>query len=413
MINKIDPRPERPRLTPLTKLPPTPTAAGRLVTAIHARSTMSRADATAMARLARSAAGAAAEELSELGVINILPPESAEGRGRPSPMLEASRPGPWVAVGELRTDTFRVAGARLGRAFTPVQAVDIAAASMPAAEVAARIGQEFAAFIEQTDGPCVGVALSLPGMVDPDKGAATAILSLDWHGVPIEHMLRPHLPASVPFALAQDAECAAVAEHRAGAGVGYERLLYLIGQAIGVGGLVVGSRSEWARIHHPLQAGHIVVDPSGPQCLCGAYGCLEVFVDGRALGRALETSAALGPEEFTALISRGLSTRQRDAILQSVVLPLKVGLVSLVNVLGPDRVVLGGVLGPLVDIAGDELRQSLGLSVVADVQPLSLARSALDDAVLIGAAEFAFGPFFQDPRAVLAAVSSPPVGSDT
>lgn len=382
-------------------LPLTPTANGRLLAALHVTGTTSRAEATALARLARSAAGGAVDELQELGIIDLRPPDASESRGRPSPVLGLRRPGPWVAACELRTDSLRIAAGHLGRSLTAARTILLDATASTPEETLRAVGEHVSRFIDEIPGPCVGVGLSLPGMVDPDQGVATAILSLSWHGVRVRELLRPRLPAGLHLVIGQDAEFAAIGEHRMGAGVGAERLLFLLGQAVGLGGLVVGNRSEWSSSHHPLQAGHIVVDPNGPRCLCGERGCLEVFVDGRAVARALGAPFPLTPEAFEALVAAGLSEDQLDAIRREIVPKLRLGLVSLVNVLGPDRVVLGGVLAPILDIAEQDLRTGLGLSVVADVEHVSLVRSTLQDAVLFGAAEVALQPLLHDPRAVM------------
>jgi len=383
-------------------LPPAPTANGRLLAALHQSGSASRAKLTSAAGLARSAAGSAVQELQDLGVLVVRPPAaSGETRGRPSPVLELLDDGPWVATCELRPDALRIGAAHLGRTLSATRTLPCDATTESPADVLARVGRHLSRFIRKTPGPCVGVGLSLPGMVDTEAGVAKSILSMSWHGVPVRSLLARHLPKGLWLTIGRDAEFAALGEHRVGAGRGASRLLYLLGEAVGLGGMVIDSRIEWSRHQHALQAGHMVVDPQGPRCLCGSRGCLEVFTDGRAIARAVGAKGPFTPEGFQRAVVLGLTSRQVDRIRAQVLPRLRQGLVSLVNVLGPDMVVLGGVLAPLRDLAEEELRSGLRQSVVADVEHVTLVRSELDDAVLFGAAEAAFEPLLHDPKAVL------------
>jgi glucokinase len=191
-----------------------------------------------------------------------------------------------------------------------------------------------------------------------------------------------------------DANCAAWAEHRFGVGEGCDNFLCVtLGTGIG-GGLVLGGALQRGWIGAGGELGHMVVDMDGPPCQghCPNRGCLEVMASGSALvreaslrvarrpdtalGRALEEGHELTGPFVTELAHDG-DPVALDAI-QTVGRALGVGLSSLVNVLNPEVIVIGGG----VIAAGEMLLEPARREMHA--RALLPAR----DAVRIVAAEF-------------------------
>ena len=372
---------------------------------------MSRAQATIAAGLARSAAGTAADELIKLGLIQASPATESKGtRGRPSLELSIRPDGAAVIAVQLHRDKVDLAVVDLGRNFLHRETHDLDVVALGPEPTIRRV----AALVMQLkeampQARLCGVGFSVPGMAGREDGIAHAVLSLGWREVPLAKIMSPLLPSYMPLALGHDATLGALAEFRAGAGRGAHRLLFITAEPGGVGAAMITSAQEMGQVvDHALQAGHLIVDPHGPLCLCGSRGCLELFVDGRAIGAKLGLDDDSRPEEvrqrFFALSRVTADELGLDETLDS----LKVGLISLVNTLSPDRVVLSGLLTPFTRLYADELASAMKLAVVAQVGQVEIAVSVLDDAVLLGASEAAFEPLMADPAAFLAAAASAP-----
>jgi len=151
-----------------------------------------------------------------------------------------------------------------------------------------------------------------------------------------------------------DANLAALAEARRGAGSG-ERMVLFIGLGTGIGGgLVVAGRVERGR-GFLGEVGHMVVDPAGPRCACGRRGCWEALVSGTALGRAAGELASADRSGLLARLAAGTVPRGEHLVaaagagdraageaLAAAGAWLGRGLANLVAVLDPDVIVVGG-----------------------------------------------------------------------
>ena len=108
--------------------------------------------------------------------------------------------------------------------------------------------------------------------------------------------LGPEVTAAIglPVVVDNDANLAALAEARLGAGRG-RRMVLLVALGTGIGGgLVIEGRVERGR-GFLGEVGHMVIDPSGPRCGCGRHGCWEALVSGTSLGRAARELAEADP----------------------------------------------------------------------------------------------------------------------
>lgn len=380
---------------------PTPilgsTAAGRLLAALFMHGSMTRSNATALAGLARSAAGRAVDDLGGLGLLEASPPVLPGTRGRPSSFLVPRSSGAGVVAGVLGRDGITLAIIDLAHwtRFRAERRFDVAA------EAPARTLEILGGFLREViDGsplPIVGVGLSVPGIFNQQTGYAQALLPIGWRNVEMARSLEGWLPPGVPLQIAHDATLAALAEFRWGAGRGAQRLLFLTGQRVGVGSALILADEQAGRSDHSLQAGHLLVEPDGPTCSCGARGCLELFVDGRAIARALGRD----PRSTATELLKVLEDEDDDSVFDDVVKHLETGLISLANTLAPDRIVLSGLLAALASRFQGPLSRALGTSVVAQLDPIELEASTLDDDVLVGAAELAFEPLLRDPEATV------------
>ena len=200
------------------------------------------------------------------------------------------------------------------------------------------------------------VGFGLPALVDQRSGQSAWSTHLPLEGVPFRDLMSERL--GLPVHVDNDANVALLAEHRRGAAVGRDHAaMVLLGTGIG-GGLLLNGRIYRGATGVGAELGHIVVDIDGPDCqgACPGRGCLEVLASGRAIGREAERLAAERPDsalgrrlaagaEITGAIATELAHEGDDAALEALAVVgrhLGAGLVSLVNALNPEVIVIGG-----------------------------------------------------------------------
>jgi len=134
------------------------------------------------------------------------------------------------------------------------------------------------------EGDVQAISMVAPGPLDPFEGVVIEAPNLPgWDNVPVRDILAQEFDR--PIFVGNDANLAALAEHRFGAGRGFDNLIYLT-ISTGVGGgiildgkLLLGSKGLAGEI------GHMILDPDGPICACGNHGCLEAYAGSTALLR--------------------------------------------------------------------------------------------------------------------------------
>ncbi len=231
--------------------------------------------------------------------------------------------------------------------------------------------------------PVAGAGVVVPGLVDREAGVATYSANLGWRDLELVRSLGARW--QLPVRIANDVASGGVAEHRLGAGVETEDLVFVcIGTGIAAsivsgGHLVTGHRGETAEL------GHLAVR-SGVPCACGREGCLEAVASAAAIARRytqLSGHPVTGADEVAALQATDAVARQ---VWQEAVEALAdaLGMVSLL--VGPALVVIGGGLSR----AGEDLVDPLRLALrerTPVVHPADVAASALGDrGGVIGAA---------------------------
>lgn len=192
------------------------------------------------------------------------------------------------------------------------------------------------------------VGIGTPGAVEPSTGLLKNSNSTMLNGKPLKNDIESRLDREVR--IANDANCFALSEAIDGSGAGYRSVFgVILGTGVGGGividrGFLVGrnaSAGEWG--HNPLPWRTIDEEP-GPLCYCGNRGCIETFLSGPGLANDLERTSqrVLAPQAIAAAAASGdgdataALTRYKDRLAR--------GLASVVNVVDPDIIVLGGGL---------------------------------------------------------------------
>lgn len=200
---------------------------------------------------------------------------------------------------------------------------------------------------ERATAPGASVGLGIPGAISPATGLIKNANSTWLNGRSLKEDLERRLARSVR--LANDANCFALSEAVDGAGAG-ARVVFgvIIGTGTG-GGIVVDGRvlvganavaGEWG--HNPLPWPHDEERP-GPSCYCGRSGCIETFLSGPGFSRDdAPDGHTRAPEEIAAAAAAG--EPRAIASLDRYTSRMARALASVINVLDPDVIVLGGGL---------------------------------------------------------------------
>jgi glucokinase len=201
------------------------------------------------------------------------------------------------------------------------------------------------------------VGISAPGPIDTVEGIITDPPNLSgWHDVPLGRLISERL--GVPAVLENDANCAAVGEHRFGAGRGYRHMLYVtLSTGIG-GGIIIDDELYSGATGAAGEVGHIALAYEGPVCGAGHVGCLEAFASGTSIARRAQELIDAGRLPRTARIAAqhpplsaedvylaGQQGEEEAArIIDQTGRYLGMGLASLINTFNPQAIVLGGGL---------------------------------------------------------------------
>ncbi len=395
---------------------PAPSAPGlsQALTALHlAGGAVSRAELTKQLGCSRGVMGYLLGELADAGLVTVEPGSEppGSGGGRPSQLVRVAPGAPAVIAVQLEPDSLVVAKIAIGgeqlasqeRPLPPEPAVE---------SVVKDLGAMIAA-LAAPDTAVAAVAIAAPSPVSRADGRALAPLHLGWPEVPLRELvsseLGHHGMAAVPVEVANDANLAALAESRRGAGRGAAQLLYLTTGHAGLGGGLVTDGHLVEGAHgYAVEPGHITVTFPGESCTCGSTGCLEVEADNRALLRSAGQSD-VPLEQLVAASARLLDEAEAGdagalAAVREVALPLGTGLASLVNLVDPDRVVLGETLARVWRLVPGEISSRVAARAFLDrLRKVTIEPAALSHAPLIGAAELALEPLLRDPRAARAA----------
>ena len=187
-----------------------------------------------------------------------------------------------------------------------------------------------------TDGePVSSIGIGAPGPTDPRRGVLVNPPNLPgWRNVPLAPMVREIV--GCPAFLENDANLAALGEHRHGAGRGTSTMVYIT-WSTGVGaGLILDGRLFSGAHGTAGEVGHMILDPEGPLDRCGQRGCVEAYCGGGALAR--ETGASAEELFDEAVAGDGeAAARVREAATY-----MGYALINVANLFDPQVVVMGG-----------------------------------------------------------------------
>lgn len=248
----------------------------------------------------------------------------------------------------------------------------------------------------------IGIGVSAPGPLDSETGSIIAIPTLPgWNDFPLAAALTEAF--GLPVVVENDGIAAANGEWRFGAARGARHFVYVtVSTGIG-GGVVVDGRLLHGRRGLAGHVGHMIVEPGGPRCSCGAKGCFEALASGSALARAAREAAAAWPDSLVAkqapdtITGRDVveAARTGDALALALLAReaewLGLGFASLAHLYSPEMIVMGGGVSQAFDLLQDGIAASFRAAAMPPFREVKLAPAGLgDNAGLAGAAALAW-----------------------
>ncbi|MFF5227803.1 ROK family protein [Dactylosporangium sp. NPDC000521] len=380
----------------------------------HRSPGITRAEAAARLGLSSGAAAGIMGRLRAARLLAEAPAPHSGGRGRPTATLVPHPDGPLVAVVDITHATWTVTTAAIGGALAaaPVHRH----LGQPADAVLPLVRQALAA-LPQHRLRAVGVAI--PGTVHGHT--LVEATNLRWRGVDLRPLagLRPSVaasgsgasasgggaasapgsgavsepgsgavsalgggaasvlgggagfapggPAGLPLAVGNDASLAGVAEALRGAAQGIGVALHLTVE-VGVGGvLIVDGRPVLGAAGAGGEFGHLPFGDPSRRCPCGARGCWDLEVDGRAMARHLGRRAPADPRAFAERTIAAARSGDPSAATacRTVAAALGRGIGALINAVDPAVVTLGGLGVDLLDVAAPALHAAVAQGVMS------------------------------------------------
>ena len=333
---------------------------------------ISRAELARKMGLSRAAVSSIVNDLMAINVVREAAGGPATG-GRPAVLLEINPACGYV----LGVD---MGATHLGLVLADFSARAIAEEEYPfdvsrGAEICLQeVDGRVRLFLEQRNfslDDLLSIGVGVPGPVVSKTGGVIAPpIMPGWDKFPI----RTHLEAlwGHPITLNNDAELGALGEWAFGAGRFETDLLYVkVGYGIGAGLLLNGNIYSGAT-GSAGEIGHITIQGNGPMCTCGNRGCLEALAGGRAIaqqavnaiqtGRRTHMAAFASAEKITAL-DVAAEARKGDLVAQEIISQagqyLGIAIASLINVVNPGMIVIGGGVSQIGDMFLEPIRRAV------------------------------------------------------
>ncbi len=201
----------------------------------------------------------------------------------------------------------------------------------------------------------IAIGIGAAGPVDRALGAILNPFTLPtWENVSIVPRISQHF--GVPVAFENDADVAILGEYWRGAGQGASPLtMFTLGTGVGLATMIDGKLYRGAVGFHP-EGGHSIIDPTGPQCYCGANGCMEMFIAGPAVARRAREMASNSPTRLlemagadpakitAAMVSQ--AAVEGDEVARGVMAQtgyyLGLSIINVIRFFYPEKILLGG-----------------------------------------------------------------------
>ncbi|WP_199432020.1 ROK family transcriptional regulator [Qaidamihabitans albus] len=363
-----------------------------LLRLLHVGGPCTRAALATELGLNRSTIKTLVDGLAETGVVEERVPRPGRGAGRPSLLVLPQPQAAVVLAVDVQVEHVALALVGLGGQILGRNRWNLHRRTREPDEVITHVIESTALLAADLGLLPVAAGISVPGVARRSDGYVHEAPNLRWTNIALGERMAAGL--GIPVTVGNDAEFGALAEHLRGAARGAADAVF-VSADIGIGGGVIAQGSSLRGAGGYVgEIGHMVVRPGGRGCYCGNEGCWETEVGEAALGRALALPADSPRGAVVAELRRlGRDPEVTRERLAEYAEWLTLGLVNVVNLLGPELVVLGDLFTALpptvLHRVGEEVRARSMVSramggVRVEKSPLGA------DVKLLGAAEAAF-----------------------
>ncbi|MFQ5788554.1 MAG: ROK family protein [Thermodesulfobacteriota bacterium] len=252
------------------------------------------------------------------------------------------------------------------------------------------------------------IGIGIPGIIDSTNGVLTQAPNISKvKNYPFREILLNKLGPDIPVILENDANCAAVGEWWLGAGKNVNSIIILT-MGTGLGGGIILNGELWPGVNGMgAEIGHMTIDPDGPKCNCGNFGCLESFASAEAIRRMvkeglrnknlktmLRNDIKYTPiHDIPELVSMAAKKGDKYAISiwESFGKALGIAIANLTNLLNAEMIIICGGLSNSWDLFIETvINEAKKRGLRAPMENVEIKKCELgDDAGLIGAAYLA------------------------
>lgn len=248
----------------------------------------------------------------------------------------------------------------------------------------------------------IGIGMGSPGVIDREKGTVIGAYNLNWETIqPVKEKIEKEL--GIPFAIDNDANCAALGERWKGAGENNPDVTFItLGTGVG-GGIIAEGNLLHGIAGAAGEIGHITVDPNGFECTCGKRGCLETVASATGVVRVARQMSEefAGDSVIKSMIDDGQDVTSKDIfdaakegdhfsllVVDKVCFYLGLATGNIGNMLNPSDIVIGGGVSAAGDFLLDRVQNYFNqftFPQIHETTHLKLAQLG-NDAGVIGAA---------------------------
>lgn len=252
----------------------------------------------------------------------------------------------------------------------------------------------------------LGIGIGVPGMTDANRGMTTFITNLPghWINVPVAPFITER--TGIPAFLINDVRSITWGELKFGAGRGCESMVcFAIGTGVG-GGVVINNQLVLGNTGQAGELGHITVDPHGPLCNCGNYGCLEQYSSGPAIrAAAIKAIAHGGTTILGEMVDYDLNKMTPEVVFNAAMkgdeiarkifetagMYLGIAISDTIVTLEPQRIVIGGGIAQAGELLFNPIRKTIQERVfLAPLEKIQIVPAELgNNAGVIGASMWA------------------------
>jgi N-acetylglucosamine repressor len=371
-----------------------------LIELVRRAGSISRAELARQSQLSAPTVSAIVDSLMQRGIVVETTTAPSSG-GRPPVLLSVDPKAGYVVGIKLRGDGVTTVVCDLDAQIVSSNERYVPLVGDPMAALDA-IEEETRRALRDAAVPAskvLGVGVGMSGVIDSTAGVCRFSHLLQWHDVELAAPLRRRM--GLPVWVENDVNTLAVAEKWAGDAHTASNFVTLsVGRGIGLG--IVVDRSLYRGSHGAGgEFGHMIVEPGGPRCECGRFGCLEAMVGEGALRRRISERKGhdVSREELLMLVEMGDSAALD--IVDSAGRKLGLAVANMVTLLNPELLIIcgeGTALGsafidPIVSSVREQTFADLGRQLEIKVQSWG------DEAWAVGAATLVLRESFNLPGA--------------